>query len=155
EEAVEENVRHYEMAMDERGFNKALRAVWTISSLSNKYIDETTPWVLAKDEANREAIGNTMVHVAENVGIAAILIKPYLTHGPKEIFRQMNITDNNLQTFDSIFKYGSIKIDEQMVKKPQPIYPRLDVEAEVSHIKELMTPDKKEADEGEEESAEG
>src|SRR5699024_12004153 len=50
---------------------------------------------------------------------------------------------------------GSIKIEEQIVKKPQPIYPRLDVEAELSHIKELMTPDKKEADERVEESAEG
>src|SRR5690625_2747534 len=155
EETVKENVRLYEESMEEMEFNKALCAVWTIISRSNKYIDETTPSWLAKDEANREALGNVMVHLEENIRIAAILLKPYLTHGPKVIFRQMNITDNNLQTFDSIFKYGSIKIDEQMVKKPQPIYPRLDVEAEVSHIKELMTPDKKEADERVEESAEG
>ncbi|KKK34792.1 methionine--tRNA ligase [Salinicoccus sediminis] len=155
EETVRENVGLYEESMEEMEFNKALRAVWTIISRSNKYIDETAPWVLAKDEANRGALGNVMVHLAENIRIAAILLKPYLTHGPKEIFRQMNITDNSLQTFDSIFKYGSIKIDEQMVKKPQPIYPRLDVEAEVAHIKALMTPDKKEADDGEEESAEG
>ncbi|AKG75159.1 methionine--tRNA ligase [Salinicoccus halodurans] len=156
ETTVKENVQLYEDAMEEMEFNKSLRAVWTIISRTNKYIDETAPWVLAKNEANREALGNVMVHLAENIRIAAILLKPYLTHGPKEIFRQMNITDNGLQTFDSVFKYGSIKIGEQMVSKPQPIYPRLDVEAEVAHIKELMTPEKKEeADENEEASAEG
>src|SRR5699024_8172128 len=93
--------------------------------------------------------------LAENIRIAAILLKPYLTHGPNEIFRQMNNTDNNLQTFDSIFKYVNIKIDEQMNKTPQPNYPRLDVKAEVPNIKKLMTPNKKEADERVEESAEG
>lgn len=154
EATVKENVQLYEDAMEEMEFNKALRAVWTIISRTNKYIDETTPWVLAKDEANREALGNVMVHLAENIRIAAILLKPYLTHGPKEIFRQMNVTDNELQTFDSVFKYGSIRIEEQMVSKPQPIYPRLDVEAEVAHIKELMKPDKKD-DADEEETADG
>src|SRR5699024_12404080 len=109
----------------------------------DKMLVDTPAWVVANDEAKREALAKVLVHLAENIRIAAILLKPYLTHAPKEIFRQMNITDNNLQTFDSIFKYGSIKLDEQKVKKPQPIYPRLDVEAEVSHIKELMTPDKK------------
>lgn len=152
EATVKENVQLYEDAMEEMEFNKALRAVWTIISRTNKYIDETTPWVLAKDEANREALGNVMVHLAENIRIAAILLKPYLTHGPKEIFRQMNVTDNELQTFDSVFKYGSIRIEEQMVSKPEPIYPRLDVEAEVAHIKELMKPDKKD-DADEEETA--
>ncbi|WP_411843010.1 methionine--tRNA ligase [Salinicoccus sp. HZC-1] len=156
EATVKENVQLYEDSMEEMEFNKSLRAVWTIISRTNKYIDETAPWVLAKDEANREALGNVMVHLAENIRIAAILLKPYLTHGPKEIFRQMNITDNALQTFDSVFKYGSVKIEEQMISKPQPIYPRLDVEAEVAHIKELMTPDKKdEIEEEQEESAEG
>ncbi len=154
EETVKENVRLYEEAMEEMEFNKSLRAVWTIISRTNKYIDETAPWVLAKDESSREALGNVMVHLAENIRISAILLKPYLTHGPKEIFRQMNITDNELQTFDSVFKYGSVSIDEQMVAKPQPIYPRLDVEAEVAHIKELMTPDK-EDDQGEQEEGSG
>lgn len=153
EATVKENVQFYEDAMEEIEFNKALRAVWTIISRTNKYIDETSPWVLAKDEAKHEALGNVMVHLAENIRIAAILLKPYLTHGPKEIFRQMNVTDNELQTFDSVFEYGSINIDEQMVKKPQPIYPRLDVEAEVAHIKDLMTPDKKDEAEEKEEPA--
>lgn len=152
EDTVNENVKLYESGMDAMEFNKALRAVWTIIGRTNKYIDETTPWILAKDEENREALGNVMVHLAENIRIIAILLKPYLTNGPKEIFRQMNITDSKLQTFDSVLNYGSIKIEERMVKKPRPIYPRLDVDAEVAHIKELMTPpkgeDEEEAEEG-------
>jgi methionyl-tRNA synthetase len=140
--------------MEEMEFNKALRAVWTIISRTNKYIDETQPWVLAKDEAEREALGSVMVHLAENIRIIAILLKPYLTHGPKEVFRQMSVTDESLQTFDSILSYGSIRTAGKMINKPEPIYPRLDVEAEVSHIKDLMTPDTPEAEDEEADGAE-
>ncbi|WP_020006514.1 methionine--tRNA ligase [Salinicoccus albus] len=151
EDTVRENVEIYEAGMDEMEFNQALRAVWNIISRTNKYIDETTPWVLAKNEEKREALGNIMVHLAENIRIITVLLKPYLTNGPKEIFRQMNITDSYLQTFDSISDYGSIRIEERMIKTPHPIYPRLDVDAEVAHIKDLMTPPKNDDDEESEE----
>ncbi|WP_271401076.1 methionine--tRNA ligase [Salinicoccus roseus] len=154
ESTVYENVKLYEANMEEMEFNKALRAVWTIISRTNKYIDETQPWVLAKDEAEREALGSVMVHLAENIRIIAILLKPYLTHGPKEVFRQMSVTDESLQTFDSILSYGSIRTAGKMINKPEPIYPRLDVEAEVSHIKDLMTPDTPEAEDEEADGAE-
>ena len=103
EDTVRENVEIYEAGMDEMEFNKALRAVWNIISRTNKYIDETTPWILAKNEEKREELGNIMVHLSENIRIIAVLLKPYLTNGPKEIFRQMNITDSYLQTFDHAF----------------------------------------------------
>lgn len=141
EQTVYENIRIYEESMEETEFSKSLRAVWTIVSRTNKYIDETAPWVLAKDEAKQQELGNVMVHLAENIRIVAVLLKPYLTHGPKEIFRQMNVTDADLHTFDSIMTYGSIRTAGRMINKPEPIYPRLDVEAEVAHLKDLMTPD--------------
>lgn len=150
EETVKENIEVYENAMESLEFNKALRGVWTIISRTNKYIDETTPWVLAKDESQKEALGNVMVHLAENIRIAAVLLKPYLPHGPGEIFRQMNITDESLQTFKSIETYGGIEIDGKVIDKPSPIYPRLDVEKEVAFIKDTMTPAKKEDEEVEE-----
>ncbi|GAA3730376.1 methionine--tRNA ligase [Salinicoccus jeotgali] len=140
EQTVYDNVKLYEEGMEDMEFNKSLRAVWTIISRTNKYIDETAPWILAKDDSERDALGNVMIHLAENIRIIAILLKPYLTHGPEEIFRQMNITDPEQQTFDSIMDYGSIKTAGRMVEKPKPIYPRLDVEEEVAHIKGLMTP---------------
>lgn len=142
ENVVNENIEIYEDAMDRLEFNKALRAVWTIISSTNKYIDETTPWILAKDKSRQDELGNIMVHLAENIRIAAVLLKPYLPDGPREIFRQMNITRPDLQTFDSILEYGQIKIEDTVISKPEPIYPRLDVDTEVSFIKDTMNPAK-------------
>ncbi|MFD2831636.1 methionine--tRNA ligase [Corticicoccus populi] len=147
EETVRESVELYEEAMEKLEFNKALRAVWTVISRTNKYIDETTPWVLAKDEEKREDLGNVMVHLAENIRIAAVLLQPYLPHGPREVFRQLNITDESLKTFESIETYGNIKVDEKVIEKPEPIYPRLDVDKEVSFIKDTMTPAEEEHEE--------
>lgn len=140
ENTVKENIAAYEEAMEALEFNKALRATWTIISRTNKYIDETTPWVLAKDEGKKEELGNVMVHLAENIRIAAILLKPYLPHGPKEIFRQLNMVDAALEEYESIRTYGAIKVDGRVIEKPKPIYPRLDVESEVEHIKNSMKP---------------
>ncbi|WP_026866201.1 MULTISPECIES: methionine--tRNA ligase [Jeotgalicoccus] len=139
EAVVAENISEYEIAMENMKFNTALRAVWTIISRSNKYIDETTPWVLAKDESKKDELGNVMVHLAENIRIAAVLLKPYLPHGPKEIFKQLNIFDEDQQTYDSTLTYGVIK-PAGALSKPNPIYPRLDVEEEVQHIKDQMKP---------------
>ena len=135
--------------MEALEFNKALRATWTIISRTNKYIDETTPWVLAKDDSKKEELGNVMVHLAENIRIAAILLKPYLPHGPKEIFRQLNMVDETLEEYDSIKTYGCIKVDGRIIEKPQPIYPRLDVESEVEHIKTSMKPPEQDEEEQE------
>lgn len=154
EALVQDEVKKYETAMENVQFNKALQAVWTIVSRSNKYIDETTPWVLAKDESKKEALANVMVHLAENIRIASVLLKPYLPFGPKEIFRQLNITDESLQTFESILTYGNIKVDGKVIEKPAPIYPRLDTAEEVAHIKGLMTPSTEEPVEEVEESEE-
>ena len=140
ETAVSEEVEKYEQAMDNAQFNRALQSVWTIVSRSNKYIDETTPWALAKDDEKKSELGNTMVHLAENIRIIAVLLKPFLPHGPKEIFRQLNITEKSLQSYDSVLEYGQVQVDGRVVEKPQPIYPRLDTKEEVQHIKSLMTP---------------
>lgn len=154
EALVQDEVKKYEEAMENVQFNKALQAVWTIVSRSNKYIDETTPWVLAKDETKKDDLANVMVHLAENIRIAAVLLKPYLPFGPKEIFRQLNITDESLQTFESILTYGNIKVDGKVIEKPAPIYPRLDTAEEVAHIKGLMTPSTEETVEEVEDSNE-
>lgn len=153
ETAVSEEVEKYEQAMDNAQFNRALQSVWTIVSRSNKYIDETTPWALAKDDEKKSELGNTMVHLAENIRIIAVLLKPFLPHGPKEIFRQLNITEKSLQSYDSVLEYGQVQVDGRVVEKPQPIYPRLDTKEEVQHIKSLMTPPDREED-AEEESNE-
>ncbi|MBX4373027.1 methionine--tRNA ligase, partial [Mycobacterium tuberculosis] len=86
----------------------ALNALWQFISRTNKYIDETQPWVLAKDEENRGKLGSVMVHLAESLRISAILLKPFLTKTPEKMFEQLGISDASLKEWDSLSSFGSI-----------------------------------------------
>ncbi|MBF9297402.1 methionine--tRNA ligase [Mammaliicoccus sciuri] len=125
-------------SMENMQFSVALAEVWKLISRTNKYIDETTPWVLAKDENEREMLENVMIHLVENIRFAAVLLRPFLTHAPYEIFRQLNLEKGKLDTFESIEQYGAINQDIKVIEKPEPIFPRLDVEQEVAFIKDSM-----------------
>ncbi|MBF0719719.1 methionine--tRNA ligase [Staphylococcus sciuri] len=125
-------------SMENMQFSVALAEVWKLISRTNKYIDETTPWVLAKDENEREMLENVMIHLVENIRFAAVLLRPFLTHAPYEIFRQLNLERGKLDTFESIEQYGAIDQDIKVIEKPEPIFPRLDVEQEVAFIKDSM-----------------
>ncbi|MES3693772.1 methionine--tRNA ligase [Mammaliicoccus sciuri] len=125
-------------SMENMQFSVALAEVWKLISRTNKYIDETTPWVLAKDENEREMLENVMIHLVENIRFAAVLLRPFLTHAPYEIFRQLNLEKGKLDTFESIEQYGAIDQDIKVIEKPEPIFPRLDVEQEVAFIKNSM-----------------
>ncbi|KTT80412.1 methionine--tRNA ligase [Mammaliicoccus sciuri] len=144
-------------SMENMQFSVALAEVWKLISRTNKYIDETTPWVLAKDENEREMLENVMIHLVENIRFAAVLLRPFLTHAPYEIFRQLNLEKGKLDTFESIEQYGAIGQDIKVIEKPEPIFPRLDVEQEVAFIKDSMQggttaePSEEEAETAEEE----
>jgi methionyl-tRNA synthetase len=129
-------VKKYEEAMDKMEFSIALTSLWQFISRTNKYIDETQPWVLAKDEVNQDQLASVMVHLAESLRLTAVLLKPFLTETPLKIFSQLGITNESLQTWDSIANFG--QINEAQVNKQAPIFPRLEVEDEVQYIKEQM-----------------
>lgn len=129
-------VKKYEEAMDKMEFSIALTSLWQFISRTNKYIDETQPWVLAKDEVNQGQLASVMVHLAESLRLTAVLLKPFLTETPSKIFSQLGITNESLQTWDSIANFG--QINEAQVNKQAPIFPRLEVEDEVQYIKEQM-----------------
>ncbi|QGQ43917.1 methionine--tRNA ligase [Metabacillus sediminilitoris] len=129
-------VKKYEEAMDKMEFSIALTSLWQFISRTNKYIDETQPWVLAKDEVNQEQLASVMVHLAESLRLTAVLLKPFLTETPSKIFSQLGITNESLQTWDSIANFG--QVNGAQVNKQAPIFPRLEVEDEVQYIKEQM-----------------
>ncbi|MDK6864091.1 MULTISPECIES: methionine--tRNA ligase [Nosocomiicoccus] len=137
ERTVKESIEKYEHSMDDLQFNRALEAVWTIVSRTNKYIDETTPWILAREEKT-EALGNVMVHLAENIRIIGILTQPFLTRGSKKIFEQLGLTEEIQTEYNTIYTYGQVAFSSPVSKKATPIYPRLEVEEEVQFIKEEM-----------------
>ncbi|MDP4461954.1 methionine--tRNA ligase [Staphylococcus hyicus] len=146
EQMALDTVKAYHESMDNLQFSVALATVWKFISRTNKYIDETTPWVLAKDETNKAMLGNVMAHLVENIRYAAVLLRPFLTHAPYQIFEQLNIQNKALYEFDSLQSYGQLKEDIMVSSQPTPIFPRLDVAAEVAYIKESMQPPKPEVE---------
>ncbi|MGR7934848.1 methionine--tRNA ligase [Staphylococcus epidermidis] len=137
-----ETVKSFNDNMESLQFSVALSTVWKFISRTNKYIDETQPWVLAKDENQREMLGNVMAHLVENIRFATILLQPFLTHAPRMIFKQLNINNPDLHQLDSLQQYGMLSEAITVTEKPTPIFPRLDTEAEIAYIKESMQPPK-------------
>lgn len=129
----------YDIAMENMQYSVALQEVWKLISRTNKYIDETTPWILIKDESQKELLESVMYHLVENIRFAAVLLRPFLTEAPYKIFEQLNLKDNSLYEFDSLNTYGQIT-ELKVIEKATPIFPRLDVEAEVEFIKGTMQP---------------
>ena len=144
EALAHETVKHFNESMESFQFSVALSTVWKFISRTNKYIDETTPWVLAKDDSQKDMLGNVMAHLVENIRFAAVLLRPFLTHAPKEIFKQLNINEPKLFELESLEQYGALKQPIMVTEKPTPIFPRLDTEAEIAYIKESMQPPKSE-----------
>ncbi|MEC2076581.1 methionine--tRNA ligase [Metabacillus fastidiosus] len=132
----EETIKKYEDSMEKMEFSVALSTVWQFISRTNKYIDETQPWVLAKDEENRGKLASVMTHLAESLRITAVLLKPFLTETPKQIFKQLGVNDENLHSWNSIENFG--RLSSAKVCKEAPIFPRLEVEEEIEYIKKQM-----------------
>ena len=133
---LQNTINKYEDAMDKMEFSIALSTLWQFISRTNKYIDETQPWVLAKNEENGDKLASVMVHLAESLRITAVLLKPFLTETPNKIFNQLGIKNEDLQAWDSMANFG--QINQTQVDKQAPIFPRLEVEEEVQFIKEQM-----------------
>jgi len=142
-EAHRETVEKYAEHMENMEFSVVLTTLWQLVSRNNKYIDETQPWVLAKEERT-EALATVMNHLAESLRRIAILLKPFLTRTPDQIFKQLNIQDASLHTWDSLERFGVIPAGT-IVEKGDPIFPRLDMQEEVEFIKgEMKGPQKEE-----------
>ncbi|MET3683774.1 methionyl-tRNA synthetase [Alkalibacillus flavidus] len=154
--SAEETKQKVEEAMDKMEFSVALSTLWQFISRTNKYIDENEPWVLAKDDAQRDRLGNVMAHLVESLRKIAIMLQPYLTSTPQNMFEQLGLQDETLQTWDSIAQHDLIQ-NAQVVKKGQPIFPRLDTDEEVQAIVDMMTKNApkqtEEQEENEEESS--
>jgi len=135
---AQETVVHYEEAMENMEFSVALSTIWQLVSRTNKYIDETAPWVLAKSEETKEQLASVMGHLAESLRYIGILLKPFLTKTPGKIFEQLGINESFV-SWESLQSFGIIPEGTQ-TKKADPIFPRLDVKEEVEYIKTMMQP---------------
>ena len=121
-----------EKDMDALQFSIALTDIWKLVGDCNKYIDATAPWVLAKDEANKERLGTVMYHLAECVRIVAVLIGPFMPNTPARIFQQLGVTEPELMTWESL-AFGGLKAGTK-VTKGEALFPRIDIPKELEEL---------------------
>ena len=141
EQTASDVIAEYKELMDKTRFAEALAAVWKLVSRANKYIDETEPWVLTKDDSKKDVLSDVMTHLAKSLRIIAALIQPIMPHAPKQIVEQLGIEGTDLSLTD--LQFNDFPAEAQVVAKGTPIFPRLDVKAEVEFIKSKMTVNEK------------
>ena len=136
---VAENIAIYHKQMDAVDYPRALEAVWNIISRTNKYIDETAPWVLAKDETKKAELGAVMSHLAASLRVVAHLIKPFMMTTSDAILLQLGLPEaTSLKHLD----LAGLPAGLTVVKKGTPIFPRLDMDVEIAYIKDQMEAEK-------------
>jgi methionyl-tRNA synthetase len=114
-----------EELMDKLLFSNALAEIWKLIGRSNKYIDETMPWVLARDEAKKERLSTVIYNLAEALRIIGVLISPFMPNTPVKIFEQLGVEDEALKTWESIKSFGALK-PGTVIKKGGIIFPRIE-----------------------------
>ncbi len=122
-----------EKYMDEFSFNNALESIWILVRRANKYIDEKTPWILAKDESKKAELDTCMHNLAEALRIVSILIYPFMHTTTEKIRTQLGIFQEVKWEDAFVFE----KLDGNRVQRGEAIFPRLDIEKELKALDEL------------------
>ena len=110
----------------------AVEAVLNLAKRSNKYIDETTPWALAKDEASLPRLGTVLYNLLEAIRYIAVLLGPFMPETSEKIFAQMNC---DIKDYDSLESFGALKAGEK-VGKAEALFARIDAEKMLTEIAE-------------------
>lgn len=137
---------------DEMQFSQALTELWALISRTNKYIDETAPWVLAKDEANRARLAAVMYNLCEAIRIISILVSPFLPHTAPKIQAQLGAPADVL-SWEQAGEWGLLP-DGFSVQKGEIIFPRIDIAKELAEL-EAQQKAAREAKEQAQQKAEG
>ncbi|MHC1749192.1 MAG: methionine--tRNA ligase [Cellulosilyticaceae bacterium] len=130
---IKEAITKAEANMEKLFFNNALEDIWTIIRRLNKYIDETMPWVLAKDEANKAKLAGVLYTLAEGIRIVSVMIEPFMPRTPEKIWAQIGIERGELTVWDTIHTWGALPKD-MTAKKGENIFPRIDKEKELVEL---------------------
>ena len=125
-----ETYRKFNKLMDEFNFNAAIEAIWVLIRRANKYVDETEPWILGRDEANKERLDRVLYNLAETIRIVAQLIEPVMKNTTREILEKIG-TDN--KGFESAGKFGLLE-ENARVSKGKNLFDRLDIDKELVRL---------------------
>ena len=139
EDFIKTTVEKIEQNFEDMQFSLVLADIWALVARTNKYIDETAPWILAKEESNKEKLASVMVHLVESLRQIAIMIEPFMPRTTPQIFSQLGIKEETSRVWDSLGQFDTLAEGMKVVEKGIPIFPRLEVEVEVEYIKDQMS----------------
>lgn len=132
---VAENIEEFHKQMNAVDFPRALDAVWNIISRTNKYIDETAPWVLAKEDGDKEQLAAVMAHLAASLRVVAHLIQPFMMTTSNAIMEQLGLSG----AFDlENLELSGFPENVTVISKGTPIFPRLDMDEEIAYTQSQM-----------------
>ena len=136
-----------ECLLDKLQFSSALSEIWRAVSRTNKYIDETMPWVLAKDSINKARLATVMYNLAESLRIISILIQPFMPETPQKIWFQLGLKENSSEVdWESSKKWGLYPLSV-VINKSDVIFPRIDLKKELEELQVQMNEEVKETKE--------
>ncbi|MCR8987377.1 methionine--tRNA ligase [Brevibacillus laterosporus] len=134
--------------LDEMRFSNALSYLWDLVSRTNKYIDETQPWALAKSEENKERLATVMYNLAESIRITSIMLQPFMTKTPAKIWAQLGIAEQAaILTWEQAGEWGRLPVGIKVNRGGELLFPRLDVEQELAFIDASTAEARKQAEE--------
>ena len=133
----------YEAEMEKFQFQNGLEAIFKVIQRANKYIDETAPWVLAKDEANRARLASVMYNLLETIRICTILLTPFIPASCEKIFAQIGAAAD-CRDWDSAAEWGRLSASVT-VHKGEAIFPRIDMEKALAELEAIQEAQKKAA----------
>lgn len=125
---AEESITVYLNSFANFRLQNGIVAVWNLVNRTNKYIDETTPWLLFKDDARREALNSVMYHLFESIRLIALMVAPVIPDSAEIIFKELGLEKTDF----SALKFG-ITEESKVAEKVKPLFQRLDLEAEMKY----------------------
>ena len=129
---TEEQIKKVEDYMEKYQLLNALQEIWAVISRTNKYIDETRPWELVKNE-EAEKLSSSMYHLIENIREIGIFLLPFMEETAQNLLHQIGVKEE-LQTWESLYKYDSLK-DTKVIEKGEPLFMRKKLEEELEYLK--------------------
>lgn len=125
-----ETPKRVENKMEDLKVADAIDEIFNLLRRSNKYIDETTPWILGKDESKKDRLATVLYNLLESIRFAAALLKPFLPETADKIFEQINCKESD---WESLQHFGAIKVGEK-VNKPEILFARIDIAKKMEEI---------------------
>ena len=125
----------YEAHMEKYAFQDALMDVFALISRANKYIDETKPWILGKDESQKARLARVMYNLLESIRIAAVLLTPFIPDTAEKIFAQIGAGEGE-RTWESAGTFGVLPADVT-IHRGENLFPRIDMEKELKELENL------------------